>query len=261
MDLKLDDLVVIVTGAAAGIGHATARLLTAEGATVVAVDRAPLPPSDVADHATFIQADLIDPHSASEVLAAVLARHGRVDALVNSVGGLQLHAGFLDISEDSWAAAFELNFHTARRMSQAVLPAMVDRGVGSIVHLASESARLPDVHDSDYAAAKAALLSMSKAIAVEFTPRGVRSNIVSPGPTRTALYDAPGGFGDQAAAALGMDKEAAIHYVVTELRPLLTGRIGTADEVARVVAYLVSPLSGQVTGADWAIDGGALRQI
>ena len=129
------------------------------------------------------------------------------------------------------------------------------------MHLASESARLPDVRDSDYAAAKAALLSMSKAIAVEFTPRGVRSNIVSPGPTRTALYNAPGGFGDQAAAALGMDKDAAIHYIVTELRPLLTGRIETAAEVARVVAYLVSSLSGQVTGADWAIDGGALLQI
>jgi NAD(P)-dependent dehydrogenase (short-subunit alcohol dehydrogenase family) len=100
-------------------------------------------------------------------------------------------------------------------MSSASLPAMLEGDGGSIVHVASESARLPAVFNPDYAAAKLAVLSMSKALATEFTP----------------------------------------------IRPPLTGRIGQPDDVARVIAYLLSPLSSQVTGAEWVVDGGALPQI
>jgi NAD(P)-dependent dehydrogenase (short-subunit alcohol dehydrogenase family) len=261
VDLQLSDRVVIVTGAAAGIGLATAQLLVAEGATVVGVDRDQLNRDELGAKLTAIQADLTEATSAQRVVDEVLERHGHLDGLVNNIGGLRLHAGFMDVTDEQWLASFDLNFHIARRISRAALPALMERGAGSIVHLTSESARLPDPADIDYAAAKTALLTLSKALAIEFTPRGVRSNVVSPGPTRTRLYDAPGGIGDQAAAMLGMDKEAAIEHVVTKLRPLLTGRIGRADDVARVVAYLISPLSSQVTAAEWAVDGGALRQI
>jgi NAD(P)-dependent dehydrogenase (short-subunit alcohol dehydrogenase family) len=74
--------------------------------------------------------------------------------------------------------------------------------------------------------------------------------------TRTPLYDRPGGFGDQIAQALGTDREHAIDQVLTTIRPLLTGRIGQPDDVARVIAYLISPLSSQVTAAEWIVDGG-----
>jgi NAD(P)-dependent dehydrogenase (short-subunit alcohol dehydrogenase family) len=260
MDLQLNDRVVIVTGAAAGIGKATAGLLTAEGAVVVGVDRDAVE-SGLGDEGSAIRADLTDAASSPRIVETVMERYERIDGLVNNAGGLQLHSGFLGITEAQWLDTFQLNFHAARRMSQAALPALLDGDGGSMVHVASESARLPAVFNPDYAAAKLALLSMSKALATEFTPQGVRSNIVTPGMTRTPLYERPGGFGDQIAEALGTDRERAIDQVVTTLRPLLTGRIGEPDDVARVIAYLISPLSGQVTAAEWVVDGGALPQI
>lgn len=123
------------------------------------------------------------------------------------------------------------------------------------------AARFPDTPLVDYAAAKTALLSVSKTLAAEFGQRGIRSNIVSPGPTRTRLWDAPGGFAEQLAAQFDLPIEEAIEHFVREVRGLPTGRLGTPDDVARVIAYLLSPLAVQVTGAEWAIDGGALRQL
>jgi NAD(P)-dependent dehydrogenase (short-subunit alcohol dehydrogenase family) len=146
-------------------------------------------------------------------------------------------------------------------LGRAAVPAMLDSGGGSLVHVGSDSGRLPEVGNQDYAAAKLALLALSKSLATEFSPRGIRSNVVVPGPTRTPLYDRPGGFGDQAAELWGIDKESAITRMVTEIRPLLTHKMGQPDDVAQVIAYLVSPLSRQVTAAEWTVDGGALRQV
>ena len=183
MDLQLNDRVVIVTGAAAGIGQATAGLLTAEGSVAVGVDRDEVE-SGLGHEGSAIRADLTDGASGPRI-----------------------------------------------------------------------------VETPDYAAAKLAVMSMSKALATEFTPQGVRSNVVTPGMTRTPLYDRPGGCGDQIAEALGTDREQTLDQVLTTIRPLLTGRIGHPDDLARVIAYLISPLSIQVTGAEWVIDGGALPQI
>jgi NAD(P)-dependent dehydrogenase (short-subunit alcohol dehydrogenase family) len=257
MDLQLTDKIVVVTGAASGIGQATARLLTEERAIVVGVDRDPID-SGLGARGTAVQAD---PATPDRVIATVLEQHGRIDALVNNAGGLQARTSFLDVTDEQWLATFNLNFHAARRMSRAAVPAMLASGGGSLVHLGSDSARLPEIGNLDYAAAKPPLLALSKSLATEFGPSGIRSNVLVPGPTRTPLYDRPGGFGDQAAEVWGIDKETAITRMVTEVRPLLTGRMGQPEDIAQVVAFLVSPLSRQVTAAEWSVDGGAQRQI
>jgi len=257
VDLKLTDNVVVVTGAASGIGQATARLLTEEGAVVVGVDRDPID-SGLGPRGTAVQGDLTDSATPDRVIATVLEQHGRIDALVNNAGGLHVRTSFLDTTDEDWLATFDLDFHAARRMSRAAVPAMLANGGGSLVHVSSDSARLPEIGNLDYAAAKLPLLALSTSLATEFSPQGIRSNVVNAGPTRTALYDRPGGFSEQIAEIWGIDKESAVTRMAERL---LTRRLGQADDIAQVIAYLVSPLSRQVTAAEWSVDGGAHHQV
>jgi NAD(P)-dependent dehydrogenase (short-subunit alcohol dehydrogenase family) len=261
VELHLAGKVFVISGASAGIGEGTAKLLAEEGATVVGVSRKPRDGSTTGASVSSVAADLTDPDAAQHVIDTVLKRHGRLDGLVNNVGALRSRTGFLEITDDDWHATFELNFHANVRMARAALPAMLEQGSGSIVHVASEAARLPDVPIIDYAATKIAMLSLSKALAAEFGPRGIRSNVVSPGPTRTRLWDEPGGFAEQLAEQFDLPVEEAIEHFVHKVRGLPTGRLGTPDDVARVIVYLLSPMAAQVTGAEWAVDGGALHQI
>lgn len=259
MDLGLSGKVVVVTGAGSGIGLATARAFLEEGAVVVGGDLEPAAVEDLGAGATPVRVDLGSPDGPGRLVEAALAEHGRVDVLVNNVGIAPYRDGFLAVDDDGWRTVLDVNFMSAVRASRAVLPSMVERGSGCIVSIASDAGRQPDVFFVDYSVSKAALLMLSKTLANEFGPHGIRVNVVSPGPTRTPIWDRPGGFAESLAAQLGMEAESAVTHFAREIRKLPLGRLGRPQDVAAAVLFVASDRACQMTGSEVCIDGGVIR--
>lgn len=260
MDLELEGKVAIVTGAGKGIGLAIAEALAAEGARVVAGSRT-TESLDGLDGVTGVAVDLSRPDGPAQLVGRALDEHGRVDVLVNNVGAVRLRLdGFLGTSDEEFAWAMEMNFFIALRTTRAVLPGMVEQGGGAIVNVASVNAFFqPDAGTIDYGAAKAALVNLSKSLAQEFGPAGVHVNCISPGPVATDLWLGEGGVADTVARASGTDPDTARANVVAGIGGFATGRFTTPQEVATLAVVLASRRTGNVTGANWVIDGGLIK--
>ena len=258
MDFQLTDRVVVITGAGSGIGLATAKTFLAEGAKVVAADLDPSAARELSESVTALAVDMSSEDAADFVIAETMRIHGRVDVLVNNVGAFPFRESFLTVSDPEWHELMNVNFYSAVRACRAALPHMIEQGRGAIVSVASDVGRAPDRFFVDYSVSKAAVLMLSKAISIEFGPAGVRSNCVSPGPTRTPAWDRPGGFADSLATEYGLDKEAAIDHFAKEVRKLPLQKVGDPADVARVIAFLASDVSKHVTGADYTVDGGVV---
>ena len=260
MDLNLGGAVAIVTGAGKGIGLAVTRALADEGAQVVAGSLT-TGSLDGLKGVTPVAVDLSVPDGPAELVRRAIEEHGQVDVLVNNVGAVRMRTqGFLGTSDEDFAWAMQMNFFIALRASRAALTAMVGRGTGAIVNVASVNAFFqPDAATIDYGAAKAALVNLTKTLSQEFGPHGIRVNAVSPGPVATDLWLGEHGVAETVAKATGVDAETARQTIIAGIGGFATGRFTTPDEVAALIAFLASDRAGNITGVNYLIDGGLIK--
>jgi NAD(P)-dependent dehydrogenase (short-subunit alcohol dehydrogenase family) len=260
MDLNLAGKVAVVTGAGKGIGLAVTKALAGEGAHVVAGS---LTTGSLADlkGVTPMAVDLSAADGSAQLISRAIEEHGRLDVLVNNVGAVRMRLeGFFGTSDEDFAWAMQMNFFIALRASRAALTAMVDKGTGVIVNVASVNAFFqPDAATIDYGAAKAALVNLTKTLAQEFGPRGIRVNAVSPGPVSTDLWLGEHGVAQTVAKATGVDADPARKTIISGIGGFATGRFTTPEEVATLITFLASDRTANVTGVNYVIDGGLIK--
>jgi len=248
----------LVTGGTEGVGEAIVRRLAAAGAQVATTARSPLPQGQ-APH-LFVQADLSTIAGVGEVVRAVRERLGGLDILVHNVGGSSAPAGgFAALTDEEWQRELELNLLAAVRLDRAFLPVMLAQGSGAIVHVTSIQRRLP-LHEATlgYAAAKAALATYSKGLANEVGPKGIRVNSVAPGFTETASAHR---LILRLSRERGVDEDTARQGLMESLGGIPIGRPNRPDEVAELIAFLVSSRAASIHGAELVIDGGTMPTV
>ena len=262
MDLGLDGRVALITGAGSGIGLATARLLRDEGARVLAADLVPAAAiaGDGGGRVEALRVDLATADGPAVAVAAAVERFGRIDILVNNVGIAPHRDGFLAVSDEDWKELMEINFFSMVRSCRAAIPHMLAAGRGAIVSVSSDAGHMPGPYFVDYAMTKGMIRLLSKALANEYAQRGIRSNTVSPGPTRTAPWER-GEFIDTLAAQWHVDRDSAIERFVRDVRGMPLGRLGAPEDVAATIAFLCSDRAAQITGSDYRVDGGLIATI
>jgi NAD(P)-dependent dehydrogenase (short-subunit alcohol dehydrogenase family) len=206
-----------------------------------------------------VSVDLTDPDGPTRLVAEAISAYGRLDVLVNNVGAVRPRLdGFLSVTEDDWTSTFAINFFAAVRITRVALPLLLKGGAGTIVTVCSVNSFLPDPLVIDYSAAKAALANFCKALSKEVGPRGIRVNMVSPGPVATGLWLGSDGVAATVARATGGQPDAVADQAAKDA---VTGRFTQPQEVADLVLLLASGRAGNVTGADFVIDGGLTTSL
>jgi NAD(P)-dependent dehydrogenase (short-subunit alcohol dehydrogenase family) len=233
--------VVIVSGAASGIGKATVERLAAEGAVVVAADVAPLDGLGL-PAATLSHTDVSDPAAVQALIDATVAEHGRIDVLCNIAGILRFH-NFADITLDVWNQIQSVNVTGTFLMCQAALPHLLASG-GNIVNMSSTAALAGHPWAVAYAASKGAILALSQSLAVEFGRQGVRTNIIAPGSIDTPItkeFFFPDGV------------DTTLLY-----RTMALDKARGPEHIASVIAFVASDDGAHMNGSVLRADGGTL---
>jgi NAD(P)-dependent dehydrogenase (short-subunit alcohol dehydrogenase family) len=256
LDLGLAGRHAIVAGATRGMGAACARLLAAEGARVFALarDGAALAGLCAETGGRSAVADLTDTVSVEEAIAQAEAAYGPPEVLIVSAGAAQ-GGLFWEIGDTVWHEALELKLLGTVRLLRAVAPRMVAAGRGRICVIVGNNGRQPHPRMAPGSAANAACLAVVRALAEEVAPSGVTVNALNPGPTRTDRWNRL--IANLAAA----DGRAPAAVEAEHLARMPKGRIGEADEMARLALVLVSDLADMVTGTSLTADGGATRAL
>ena len=248
---------VLVTGGTKGAGKAIADRFLQGGGTVAITARS-APTEKTAAH--FIQADLSTPTGTAYVIREMLARFEGTDIVVHNVGGSSAPSGgFITVTDELWQQAMDENLYPAVRLDRGLLPSMIERGAGVIVHVSSIQRTMP-LYDSTlaYAAAKAALTNYSKALSNEISPKGIRVLTVSPGFIET---DAATRMIERMAEKDQSDYTAARQKLMQMLGGIPLGRPNKPEEVAELVAFVASDRASALTGTEIVIDGGTIPTV
>ncbi|MGF1561098.1 MAG: SDR family oxidoreductase [Geminicoccaceae bacterium] len=235
---------ILVTAAAQGIGRSSALALAAEGARVLATDINLEALAELKAESDQITVERLDARD-SDSVAAVVRDHGPFDGLFNCAGFVH-HGTLLDVDESAWDFSFDLNVKSMWRTCRAILPGMIEAGGGSIVNMSSVASSMKGAPNRClYGTTKAAVIGLTKAIAVDFIQQGVRCNAICPGTVQTPSLE-------ERLHSLGDYEQARAAFIARQ--PM--GRLGTAEEIAALVVYLMADESAYTTGQAHIIDGG-----
>lgn len=255
--VDFDGVRAVVTAGTKGAGRATVERLLRGGASVVTAARSAV---NAPEGAHVVEVDLMRPDGAEQLAGAALERMGGVDVLVHVLGGSSSPGGgFAALTDAHWSAELDLNLMTAVRLDRSLLPQMLERGRGAIVHVSSIQRTLPLPESTTaYAAAKAALTTYSKALSKEIGPKGVRVNVVSPGWIHTNAADE---LMRRIADSTGGSLDEAKQSILDALGGIPLGRPAKPEEVAELIAFLVSDRASAIHGAEYVIDGGTIPTV
>lgn len=266
MDLKLKGRVAIVSGGSKGIGAAIAKSLADEGVRVVICARGEKSLTAVREEimrsggrVVAISADCTDPDAVRSVVDRTVEEFHGIDILVNNIGGAEVFADFLELCDDDWLNAFNLNVMSVVYFVRYALPWLRQSTLSRIINISSISGVQPGFYNPHYTITKAATINLSKYLANKFASDGILVNTVCPGPVHSHSWDKNvRRIAD--VQNLRLDK-AKTQVDTEEAQKIPLGRIGEGGDVADLVTFLASERAGWVTGSCFHVNGGKLRSI
>ncbi|MDB5272860.1 MAG: 3-oxoacyl-(acyl-carrier-protein) reductase [Chitinophagaceae bacterium] len=267
MNLYLENKVAVITGGDSGIGMNTAALLASEGAIVILSDMKQDPLEKTAealrnktgkkDTIHTIVCDINDNDSVLNLALQVKEKHGGAHILINCAGVRGTAGDFLTLTDEDWMKTINTDLLGAVRICRAFIPQLQQRSWGRVILIASENAYQPYEEESPYNACKAGIINLSKCLSRAYSKEGLLFNCVSPAYIETPMTDA---MMDELAKQKNTSKEEAIQWFLKTERPhIAVKRRGKPEEVAAVIAFLVSEQASYVNGSNYRVDGGAVE--
>ena len=253
--MRLKDKTALITGGGTGIGRAIAEVFAKEGARVAIsgrrLSRLETVATQIGDMALAVQADVTQSEDIAQMVASVLDKWGRIDILVNNAAVITSRSTLGDTQEEDWETMMDINVNGIFRCCKAVLPAMLKQEAGAIINIASVAGQFGQPGNSAYSTTKGAVMNLTRSIAVDYGPYGIRCNSISPALVRTEMAETrlkPGDVWEERAA-----REWIPNYPI--------GRIGQPEDIAYGALYLASDEASWVTGIDLTMDGGKTASL